>query len=187
LSLHGNEDETVPYATDIIYLFGLFEIMRVDGSFSIHKRANNVGVTNCFHTHFGAGHVPHVNNASYTDTTETMMSNFMASFICNETLVCGTNDSIVDFSIDPNATNIHELGTYGTKIYPNPSTSIINIESDENIKTIQLTNLIGEVVILKSGLNSNKIEISKNNLPAGIYILTISTAKGPITKKVRFE
>lgn len=188
LSFHGNLDATVPYDTDIIPSPLGGGIMEVDGSLSIHRRANNIGIENCFHTHFEAGHTPHNGNATYTDTTEGVMANFMASFICNETLVCGTNDTIIDFSVDPNGTTlINENVSYGTKIYPNPSSGIVNIESDLAIQSIQLTNLLGEIVISKLSENLNKIQLSKENLPSGIYILTINTTKGPITKKISFK
>ncbi len=127
--------------------------MKVDGSFSIHARANNLGLENCFHTHYGAGHVPHTGSAIYTDTTIKVMANFMSSFVCNETLVCGTNDTLIDFSVDPNSpASIYYSSIDRTKIYPNPSSDLVNIESDFAIQSIQLTNLLGEIVVLKSKL-----------------------------------
>ena len=188
LSFHGDVDVTVPYATDVIPSPLGGDVMRVDGSFSMHARANNIGLENCFHTHFGAGHVPHTGNAIYTDTTIKVMANFMSSFVCNETLVCGTNDTLIDFSVDPNAPNlIYDKFEERTKIYPNPSSGIINIESPFAIQSIQLTNLLGEIVILKSSLNLNKTQLSKNNLPNGVYILTLNTINGPIVKKISFN
>ena len=188
LSFHGDLDVTVPYATDVIPSPLGGDVMKVDGSFSIHARANNIGVENCFHTHYGAGHVPHTGSAIYTDTTINMMANFMSSFVCNETLVCGTNDTLIDFNIDPNSTasfydNISDI----IKIYPNPSSDLVNIESDFAIQSIQLTNLLGEIVVLKSSLNLNKTQLSKNNLPNGVYILTLTTVNGPIVKKISFN
>ena len=162
--------------------------MKVDGSFSMHARANNIGLENCFHTHFGAGHVPHTGSAIYTDTTIKVMANFMSSYVCNETLVCGTNDTLIDFSVDPNAPNsIYDNFEERTKIYPNPSSDVVNIESDFVIQSIQLTNLLGEIVVLKSSLNLNKTQLSKNNLPNGVYILTINTVNGPTIKKISFN
>lgn len=188
LSFHGDLDVTVPYATDVIPSPLGGDVMKVDGSFSIHARANNIGLENCFHTHYGAGHVPHTGSAIYTDTTINMMANFMSSFVCNETLVCGTNDTLIDFNVDPNSIasfydNISDM----IKIYPNPSSDLVNIESEFVIQSIQLTNLLGKIVVLKSNLNVNKTELSKNNLPNGLYILTLNTANGPVIKRISFN
>ena len=77
----------------------------------------------------------------------------MSSFVCNETLVCGTNDTLIDFSVDPNSpASIYYSSIDRTKIYPNPSSDLVNIESDFAIQSIQLTNLLGEIVVLKSKL-----------------------------------
>ena len=188
LSFHGDLDVTVPYATDVIPSPLGGDVMKVDGSFSIHARANNIGLENCFHTHYGAGHVPHTGSAIYTDTTINMMANFMSSFVCNETLVCGTNDTLIDFNVDPNSIasfydNISDM----IKIYPNPSSDLVNIESEFVIQSIQLTNLLGKIVVFKSNLNVNKTELSKNNLPNGLYILTLNTANGPVIKRISFN
>lgn len=42
LSMHGDHDATVPYATATIYLLGVFPITRVDGSYSIAEYANSI-------------------------------------------------------------------------------------------------------------------------------------------------
>ena len=51
----------------------------------------------------------------------------------------------------------------------------------------EIGNIHGEIVVLKSSLNLNKTQLSKNNLPNGVYILTLNTVNGPIVKKISFN
>ena len=181
LSFHGDQDATVPYGTDIIWLLGAFEIMRVDGSQSIHLRTNNVGITNCFLTHYGAGHVPHVGSDLFKDTTLTYMSNFMSSIVCNETLNCSYDGTTV--------TNVavSETLSYKTDIYPNPTSNFFRINSEVLIEEINIINLLGEIVATERNVNSTSIEMQRNNIPSGVYLLTIKTVNGVKTQKISFE
>ena len=181
LSFHGDQDATVPYGTDIIWLLGAFEIMRVDGSESVHLRANNVGITNCFLTHYGEGHVPHVGSALIKDTTLTYMSNFMSSIVCNETLNCGYDGTTVY------VVGIAEGNQEEATVYPIPAASNITIQARGIIKEAQLMNLLGEIVLTKQGNNTDNLQINRNKLPSGVYILSIKTDIGTITKKISYE
>ena len=67
-------------------------------------------------------------------------------------------------------------------MYPNPAKSHIYIQSAEQILTISLSNILGEIVINKRDLENRTIEIS--NLKNGIYFLNIKTKSGHITKKL---
>jgi para-nitrobenzyl esterase len=88
LSLHGNQDATVPYNTAMMYMSGIFEIMEVDGSASIASQLDAVGVINCYKQFNGADHVPHVSSAAYYDTTLTYMTGFLSQFTCGNTFDC---------------------------------------------------------------------------------------------------
>jgi poly(3-hydroxybutyrate) depolymerase len=88
ISFHGDADGTVPYGTDIISMIGIFPIMMVDGSSSIHEQAENLGMNNCFEPWPGQGHVPHVGSAAYYDTLVTMSANFLSQFMCSTTNSC---------------------------------------------------------------------------------------------------
>lgn len=180
LSFHGDIDGTVPYGTDVIWLLGTWEIMTVDGSSTMATRADNVGLTNCFKTHYGADHTPHVGSVPYTDTTLTMMSNFMSATVCGETLVCGYDGTTIYLGLEEEASE-------STNIYPIPSKSFVNIQSGSIIEEIKVVNLLGEVVLSKQGSNTDNMQIHKGNLPNGVYLLTIKTEAKTVTKKISFE
>ena len=181
LSLHGDQDGTVPFGTDIIWLSGTWEIMRVDGSASCHERANNIGLDNCFFPHYGQDHIPHVGNAAYTDTTETLMRNFMSSYVCGQTMVCGYNGTTqTDVSVA-------ETLSSKTNVYPNPANDFFRIDSEVLIEEISIINLLGEIVSSESNVNSTTFEMQRNNIPSGVYLLAIKTTNGVKTKKISFE
>lgn len=64
-------------------------------------------------------------------------------------------------------------------VYPNPSKSIINVESAEPITRIEIYNMNGQLL-----LSSNETSINIESLRSGIYILTAKNELGTITKKI---
>jgi hypothetical protein len=65
-------------------------------------------------------------------------------------------------------------------IYPNPVKSILNIKTDDKIKTIELYDEIGRKV--KNLSKSNVINLE--NLSKGIYYLKIQTEKSSSVEKI---
>ena len=71
----------------------------------------------------------------------------------------------------------------GLKIYPNPTSSIIIIENEEEIKKIIISDISGqEIMSLKT--NQSKIELNLNHFTQGIYLLKIKTNKLSSIKKI---
>jgi len=64
-------------------------------------------------------------------------------------------------------------------IYPNPSSNVININSEVKIDIIELFDLVGKKV-----LTTNQKSINIGHLQGGIYLLKISTDKGLLVKRV---
>lgn len=54
------------------------------------------------------------------------------------------------------------------KIFPNPTTDLVHIETDAPIKSVRITNLDGKVL-----REETSVDISLGNLPAGVYFLSI--------------
>ena len=69
-------------------------------------------------------------------------------------------------------------------IYPNPTSSLINLLFDEiNDKTIYLTDVIGNV-ILQLENNSNNIQLDLSNYTKGIYFVRVESQKNSSTQKI---
>lgn len=70
-------------------------------------------------------------------------------------------------------------------VYPNPSSGIIQIKSDEQISQIELTDLKGRLVFEDF---EGQEEIKVDDLPSGIYFLKITLHSGSFqTKKIQIQ
>ena len=78
-------------------------------------------------------------------------------------------------------------------VVPNPfnTTATVTFNSDvEGGFMVKMMNLLGEVVATKSvnvTHGTNTVDIERNNLSSGVYILSISNGNGSISKKVIIE
>lgn len=88
-----------------------------------------------------------------------------------------------------NISEILEVENTKFKIYPNPSSGAITINSDNIIKAINIYNVLGEEVYksIMSNVDYEKgkgIEINLNTKPKGIYFVSINFGDKALTKKV---
>jgi hypothetical protein len=86
-------------------------------------------------------------------------------------------DDIKVIKDDPS--NVEELAHINVSVFPNPTSDILNIESDEKFSFLKLSNINGQEV---SYSESNQLNII--DYPKGIYFLDIVFSWGTITKKV---
>lgn len=68
-------------------------------------------------------------------------------------------------------------------VYPNPTSSILNISSDNTIESIELYDIQGRI-LEKSFQNSNAVILDISNRQSGIYFLKITSDKGSKVEKV---
>ena len=82
--------------------------------------------------------------------------------------------------------DIEEASLNGVSVYPNPSTGIVNIDFENNGSyTIEVTNIIGEVVLLKD-INSNST-IDLTNFDKGTYLVKVSNSELSKTERIVVE
>lgn len=67
-------------------------------------------------------------------------------------------------------------------VYPNPSSGKFTIRSLEKISSIELVNLLGETIFLKTVNNTQ--EVVNLDERRGVYFLHVKTPKGIIVKKI---
>lgn len=181
VSMHGTNDQTVPYSTDTIYLLGLFPIMEVDGSYAANEYANSIGVYNEMYTYFGSGHVPYLGNTAYMDTTIRFVSNFLY-----DQLNCTPGDPspLPNTFITTGLISVIDRDPT-LKIYPNPANHVVNIESEDAIDSYKLFDLTGRLLQTEIFSNRNSVEVQRGNLPVGFYILNLNT--GTTEKKIKIS
>ncbi|SHK06382.1 delta-60 repeat domain-containing protein/Por secretion system C-terminal sorting domain-containing protein [Hymenobacter psychrotolerans DSM 18569] len=75
-----------------------------------------------------------------------------------------------------------------TSVYPNPARDILQLElaADRQPQLVQLQNLTGQVVF-KQQVKQAKLSISVQHLPAGVYLLRVDYADGPVVRRVVLE
>lgn len=71
-------------------------------------------------------------------------------------------------------------------VYPNPASSQLIVQAPEVITTLQLNNLLGQVVFTAPG-NSTKQVVDVSAVPKGIYLLKIKAGLKEAVKKVVVE
>ena len=76
------------------------------------------------------------------------------------------------------ATGIDELSS-SFSIYPNPSNGIITIQAASSIKTINVYNMIGNLVMVKNIAN-NQSTLNIENLTNGVYFMELNLSNGSI-------
>ena len=76
VSMHGDQDDVIPYDENLVTLFGLDII--VDGSYIIHQAMLELGNYSALHTYVNQGHVPFSNMIFETEFT----SDFMYEIVC---------------------------------------------------------------------------------------------------------
>ena len=77
--------------------------------------------------------------------------------------------------------NIDDVTFEDMVIFPNPTSNVININSESNIQQVELYNLQGQRVAMEMG---NVKTLSMSELSAGMYILKVTTDNGTTTYKV---
>lgn len=175
-SVHGTNDQTVPYKTDFFSYSGI-KIAQLSGSFIVDSMAKVLGMKSVFYTFQGAPHVPFspgvgstASSTAYMDTTEYMLSNFLFD------------------DIKTNGVGFDEVLTSSqVSLYPNPTKDKVTIEIQKGLNnTITFTDLSGKTIAIYYS-NKNTTTINTDKLNAGIYILTVSNENGIISKKLIIE
>jgi hypothetical protein len=167
VSMHGNNDNTVPFGTAMIYISS-FPIMVVDGSASLKLRADNVGVPNSFHPWWGAGHTPFISNATYMDSTITFVKTFLRPLL-------GA----------PSTTGVSESTDFSVKLFPNPSTGLVNISGNFSGQTqINLIDLGGKI-LFEEAIRNQTQSFDFSFLAPGVYFIRIQNESGgTLTRKL---
>ena len=82
VSVHGDEDTVVPYADDLVTLFGIN--LQVYGSYSIHQTMIDLGNQSALYTFEGEGHTPYAYSDAYMEVTIDFTKEYMYDLVCAE-------------------------------------------------------------------------------------------------------
>lgn len=88
------------------------------------------------------------------------------------------------FSVNPGTVlNTNNFNISKVKLYPNPTSNVLNIESLGSIQTISVYNVLGQEVINKV-LNSTSTALDVSSLNSGIYV--VKTVVDGVTSSTKF-
>ncbi len=182
VSFHGDEDGTVPYGSDLLVFLGFIQLIEVDGSFSVHAKAEELGMTHCFETHEGYDHVPHQTNAAIYDTTLTMSKNFLYHLVCDDA------EAVCAYENSPLVTNVEDIVRVDkTSVYPNPASEQLFVDlSDYNGQPIQLRvyNAMGAMVRDYGVVTQSVHTVNRGELADGIYLIEVLNGESRETVRV---
>ena len=139
VSMHGDQDDVIPYDDNLVTLFGLDII--VDGSYIIHQAMLELGNYSALHTYVNQGHVPFSNMIFETEFT----SEFLYEIVCAD-----DNDFIlgdINFDNEINILDVVNLVNFilGVTQPDNVEFYVSDINNDSNLNVqdiIILINLI---------------------------------------------
>ncbi|MBL6657964.1 MAG: T9SS type A sorting domain-containing protein [Flavobacteriales bacterium] len=149
VSVHASDDNTVSYECDNALGNDAFPILC--GSGEIHTTLETLGVQNDLYTFNSGGHAAPITNISQTAVP------FISDFLYN--IICET-------------VSVDAVGLTSTKIYPNPTTEVLNIDSDVEFDRIVIFDNFGRKV-MQSKIRDLQSKISTKVLTNGLYYLQI--------------
>jgi len=180
---HTTGDQTVLY--DCGFPLSGTTPVNLCGSNPVNTRMDNLGIYNHFDSYGGADHPPYASSAAIMQDNKDSLAMFLFNIL-------DCNPSNLQSATQKNCTNannvsVNELAntTLDATVYPNPFSDDLNIELTDNIKntTISIVNAVGKIVVSqKAQTYINKISIA--HLPAGMYLVRISSNESTFTQKV---
>lgn len=90
--------------------------------------------------------------------------------------------AIDDFSVTTATLSSEDFFKSNFSLYPNPANDILNVNGNQTITSIEITDLNGRVVSVWNGALQN-VQIQTSNLQSGLYILNVHTDAGKGTAK----
>jgi len=178
VSAQGNNDNTVPYCSNIIYL-SVFPIMTVHGSGTMVKRMNHLGIINPIHTFYGQGHSS-PGAVGNIDTTIILMSDFLY-----KQLGCVPTNTVV-YTNTPICltTDVNEivLNNENVSLSPNPASEFFTLTL-KSVKGNKFYAYIFDITgreVNKISFVEKNIVVSRNDIQNGLYFLKITSDAGEV-------
>jgi len=107
------------------------------------------------------------------DVSTYINSAFAVRFIYDDEGISTVGLGIDHYKLNDNSvTGINELAVFGFEFSPNPVVNILRLKSDEQIKQINVYNILGQRV-LHHEPSKNSVRLNMGKLPMGSYIVHV--------------
>lgn len=184
VSMHGDQDQTVPYGTDMLYILGSFQIMVVDGSRSISLHADSISVPNAFYTYYNRDHVPFYGTSAtaqaFMDTTIRFVSNFLYS-----QLGCTPSDP-TPYANAPSTVSVEDHATPVAGLtFNNPAHGSLAIswKSSNEKLMVSIIDITGRAV-KQAEVSGGHAALPLNGVAPGTYLLKMSNGEKILVEKL---
>lgn len=77
---------------------------------------------------------------------------------------------------------VSEIEAVQVNVYPNPANDVVNVRSNEVISSIEMYNVVGELVMTSNPRNMVSV-LNVSDLEVGIYTIQVATAKGTAVQR----
>jgi len=153
ISIHGTNDDVVPYGTGMVSIQGI-PIVKMNGSGVLHPRANQEGVFNHLITVPGGGHGDYLSDPLWSDSLDHVSVWLM------ESIACGTLSSVEQLDVSNQIS-----------VYPNPANEFVNIELADIQSTfdVKVFDQLGRLVLTADGITQEDHRLDVSSLQKGIY------------------
>lgn len=195
----GNYDVFVAKLKDNCFAYYTSTYDSVLNNFNITVNPATSSLANSYHWDFGDGSTSTIANPSHTYTVDTVYNVCLKIYTisgdsCEYCRIIGKDylGNIYKSLTNGFTINVSNNITTGIKpnqeqspqitIFPNPSNSIITVSSTVEIKTIEIHNILGEL-IYKINTGDRQTTIDLREQPDGIYTVKTTDTKKNITTK----
>ena len=96
-----------------------------------------------------------------------------------------TSTGVSKISFIPSSLN--SVSNYNVEVFPNPSSGIITVSVDENLKNIEVYNVLGSLIHSEKIHFQNEISINLSHLSSGIYHLVLRNENLVLNQKIIIE
>lgn len=124
---------------------------------------------------------------AYTIHTSSMSSERLTEYGLNSDDTDVASDhlpKVTDFIIQDAVENISSINKNDYNISPNPSKGIFSISSSIEIKSIEVYNVLGKIIISKQKINSSNYNLDLRTKKSGIYFIKIKSNNYEQTLKI---
>lgn len=157
VAIHDNGDTVVPYAFGNASVAGS-PILAMDGDFSCHNYADDMGLPNNFITVNSTGHVSYSSNTVLKDSVMRFTYRMFGDIVCEG--LSGNKQPIVAGQLPAR---------------PVPAFEQVSIELPEGMNSYSViaTDILGRVVFQKNSLSDNTFTLHRDGLGKGIYFVSV--------------
>lgn len=119
----------------------------------------------------------------YTDVAYDWILNYDPCYVSIEDIyfdeILGSYGQVIDFTLNVSSLNRDAFDKNTFVVYPNPASTILNIDTSETVDAVSVFNIQGQMVLENKG--NEKINVE--HLAAGTYFIKIDSGKLSQTKK----